>query len=623
MNKKNNWLVAVSALVLLFGLVHSAQAALVALGPPNSSTTSGLAGGIWGFPLWFEDSNNLRLELCLPNAAEIAAGACLAVPPNPGNLIAFPTNFPGESFWFASGALIALPGGGQARLDLAMEAAFLPTVADGNQNAFGRVRFRVDVPPAGGTYTVRHPYGVYTEDVPPGGVINFTEDIGGTGGSFAIALTSNIGPFLRPSLTPGGAPLPLFDGSALRPGALYLIDPAVVDTFVTGAVLPNLNEFRVDGPNIGGVGINTIFTDRFTLQGRLFSGRVPTSLSGVRATYSRPAVGTGFVEVLANSAATAVLTIRDATGDIPTTTMLTDPGTGRFTSRIPITPSTILPASLTVTADNTVSNPLTTPTTLGANLTDLVTVTLAEHDPFTRTLTIQAASSDQVSSPILTATGFGPLVSGKITVNNVISHPGAVTVTSSLGGSGTRDIISVPPVSDLRATYCRPAVGNGLVTVFATSSPTATLTISDPTGRIPATIMDKDPNTGAFFAQIPLIPTGSTTLPAILIITATSPTPGIAPESIGVDLKDVVTITLAEYIPLAKTFSILANSCDVLAPPVLTAVGFGDLSTSGFLTIKNLNAPPSIITVNSSVGGSDSKEVTTGNLRMYLPAILK
>ena len=550
MKKNKNWLVLTLGLVLLFGLGQAAQAALIDLGPPNPSTTSGLSGGIFGYPLWFEDGNNLRLELCLPNAAEIAAGACLAVPPNPGNLIAFPTNFPDESFWFAAGALIALPGGGQARLDLALEAAFLPTVADGNQNAFGRVRFRVDVPPAGGTYTVRHPYGVYTEDVAPGGVINITEDIGGTGGSFAIALTSKIGPFLRPSLTPGGAALPLFDGSALRPGAFYLLNPAVIDTVVTGAVPPNLNVFRVEGPDIGGAGINFIETDRFSLQGRLFSGLVPTSLSGLRATYSRPAVGTGFVEVLANSAATAVLTIRDATGDIPTTTMLTDPGTGRFSARIPTNPTTILPASLTVTADNTVSNPLTTPTTLGADLTDLVTVTSAEHDPFTRTLTIQAASSDEVSPPVLTAVGFGTLVSGKLTVNNVITHPAEITVTSDKGGSGAREIISVDPVSDTRATYCRPAVGNGLVTVFATSSPTASLTINDPTGRIPPTNMDKDPNSGTFFADIPLIPTGSTTLPAGLIITATSPTPGIDPVSIGVDLTDVVTITLAEYVPL-------------------------------------------------------------------------
>ena len=547
------------------------------------------------------------------------------MPPNVGSPIVFPTNWPDESFWFDAGA--ALPAPLNATLVLALEAAFTAATApvfDGEQIVFGRLRYRVDIPVAG-TYIVSTPYGIFTENVTVPGVnaINVSRDIGiGAPGDYTGALLSDIGPFLRASATPGGAPLPFFDGSALRPGALYLLNPAIATTAVTGGTTGNI--FRVDGPagsNIGGVGIDFLETDQFSLQGRVFNGLVPTSLSGVRATYSRPAVGTGFVDVLANSAATATLTIAPA-GQVPATTMLTDPGTGRFSARIPITPSTDLPASLTVTANNT-TNPLNTPTSLGANLTDLVTVTLAEHDPFTRTLTIQAASSDEVTPPVLTATGYGDLVSGRITVSDVISHPDTITVTSSKGGSGTRQIISVDPVSDMRATYCRPAVGNGLVTVFASSSPTAALTVNDPTGRFPTTNMVTNPGSGTFFADIPLVPTGSATLPAGLIITATSPTPGIAPVSVGVDLTDVVTITIAEYVPLSKTLNILATSCDALAPPVLTAVGFGNLdSASGNLTINNVNAPPSVITVNSSVGGSDNKDVTIGNLKRYLPAIM-
>lgn len=612
MKKNKNWLFLALGLVLLFGFGQAAQAVLVALGPPDPNTTSGggTPPGVFGYPLWYQDSNDLRLELCIPNAAELVAGACLAVPPNPGAIV-FPTNFPDELFWFAADAFLPAPADGI--LVLALEAAFAGAVEDGGQISFGRVRYRVTVP-GPGTYTITTPYGVFTEVVPLGEtVINVTRDIGiGGPGVFTGALTSDIGPFLRASATPGGAPLPFFDGSALRPGALYLLNPAIPFTAVTGGTTGNI--FSVVGP-----GFN-FQTDQFTLQGRVFSGNLPTSLSGVRATYSRPAVGTGFVEILANSSTTAVLTTA-AAEQIPATTMLTDPGTGRFSSRVPITPTTILPASLAVTADNSASNPFNTPTTLGANLTDLVTVTLAEHDPFTRTLTIQAASSDEVSPPALTALGFGNLVSGKLTVNNIISHPGAVTVTSAKGGSGTREIISVDPVSGTRATYCRPAVGNGLVTVFANSSPTATLTINDPTGRIPPTNMDTDPNSGIFFADIPLIPTGSSILPAGLIITATSPTPGIAPVSIGVDLVDVVTIAVAEYVPLEKTLTILATSCDALAPPVLTAVGFGNLP-SGYLRLDDVNAPPSVITVNSSAGGSDNKETTIGNLKRYLPAIM-
>ena len=379
----------------------------------------------------------------------------------------------------------------------------------------------------------------------------------------------------------------------------------------------------MDGPagsNLGGVGIDFLQIDRFTLQGRLYNDTVPTPLSGASATYSRPAVGTGFVNVLANSAATAVLTIA-AAGQIPATPMITDPGTGRFSAHIPITQATSLPASLAITADNHLTNPNNSNTTAGANIVDLVSVTVAEHDPFTRTLTIQATSSDEVSPPVLTATGFGNLISGKLTVNNVISHPGVVTVTSSKGGSGTKEIITITPISSSRATYCRPAVGNGAVDVFANATPTAILTVSDPTGKIPTTIMTTDPNSGNFFAKIPI--TSSTILPAVLTLTAdtTATNPGIPPVSIGVDLEDLVTITLAEYDQANKILNIKATSCDALTPPVLTAVGFGNLA-SGNLNVKNVNVPPSVLSVSSSKGGLDTSAVTISSLRRYLPAIM-
>ena len=252
-------------------------------------------------------------------------------------------------------------------------------VTEGAQITFGRLRYRVDVPVAG-TYTITTPYGIFTEEVTTPGIkaINVSRDIGiGGAGVFTGALASDIGPFLRASATPGGAALPLFDGAALRPGAFYLLNPAIPDTFVTGGTIGNI--FRVDGPagsNIGGVGIDFLQTDRFTLQGRLYNGTIPTPLSGARATYSRPAVGTGFVNVLANSAATAVLNIAPA-GQIPATPMISDPGTGRFSAHIPITQATILPASLAITADNHLTNPNNSNTTAGANLVDLVTVTVS------------------------------------------------------------------------------------------------------------------------------------------------------------------------------------------------------------------------------------------------------
>ena len=180
MKKNKNWLALILGLVLLLGLGQAAQAVLVDLGPPDPNTTSGggTPPGVFGYPLWYQDSNDLRLELCLPNAAEIAAGACLAVPPNPGAII-FPTNFPDESFWFDAGAFLPAPADGL--LVLALEAAFTGATApvfDGEQIVFGRLRYRIVVP-GPGTYTVTTPYGVFTEVVPLGEtVINVSRDIG-------------------------------------------------------------------------------------------------------------------------------------------------------------------------------------------------------------------------------------------------------------------------------------------------------------------------------------------------------------------------------------------------------------------------------------------------------------
>jgi len=577
MKKNKNWLVLIFGLVLLLGLGQAAQAILVAPpGPPDPNTTALPPPG-FGVPLWYQDANGLRLELCLPNAAEQAAGACINAPV-PVFPIAFPNNFPDESFWFAAtpnqlvvpanGAL-AVPGKGI--LVLALELAFAQGgVVDGDQIVFSRLRYRIDVPVAG-QYTVTTPYGIFSgpsENVTTPGIaaINVSRDIGVNPGVYTGALFGDIGPFLRPSLTPGGGALGFFTDPLLRPGASYLSPPGAVGP-VTGGTTGNI--FRVDGPagsNFGGTGVDFLQTDQFALQGRVFNGKVPTPLSGALATYRRPAVGTGFVDVSANSAATAIVTIAPA-GQIPATPMLTDPGTGKFAAHIPITQTTILPDFLSVTAVNPSLDPFNSPTTIGPNLMDLVTVTAAEYDPFVLTLTIRAVSSDEVFPPVLTATGFGNLTSGNITVNNVNAPPTTVTVTSSKGGSGTHAVISVPPVSGTRATYCRPAVGNGVVEAFAKSAPTATLTVSDPTGQVPTMTMatspiplvPSDPSYGKFFAQTPI--TGSTILPATLTIKAdnTATNPSIPPVSVGVDLEDLVTITLAEYDPVNKILNIQAN----------------------------------------------------------------
>jgi hypothetical protein len=248
------------AVALLAGVfMQSASAELGRVGPVNPEN---------GFPVWYEDAaaTPLRLELCLDQNA-----FCLTEEPNPAAPIAFPDNFGPEAFWWMAEAPVT-GSGIDGLLVLALEAAFAAEVpAEGQQVAFARIRIRADVPVAG-SYTVTHPFGTLTFNVPnaaPGEVfdgtkaINFTDDVGfgipGRNGTFDLALAGGIGPFLQPSDTPGGAPrAPIEFG-----GNLYLASPGAA-TSVTGSPTGN-NLFSIAGPP------GTASTTTFNVMGKVFT----------------------------------------------------------------------------------------------------------------------------------------------------------------------------------------------------------------------------------------------------------------------------------------------------------------------------------------------------------------
>lgn len=228
----------------------SAGAALGATGPVNPDT---------GFPFWYEDTNGLRLDLCLDGPPNCLAAANELVAPE------------GEAFWFqAEASMPTVPGTSDALLVLATEAAFADAGA-GQESAFDRVRIRANVANAG-TYTVTHPYGTKTFNVAAGDIgpafeINDTVDFGcaapipgvntcadGIPPDFDLAARGSIGPFLTWNtfgLPPaqGGPPLG-FIGDAATPHA------------VTGSPTGN-NFFRIVGP-----GVNAT-TNLFTVQGKV------------------------------------------------------------------------------------------------------------------------------------------------------------------------------------------------------------------------------------------------------------------------------------------------------------------------------------------------------------------
>lgn len=260
------------ATVLVLGLAQTSHALLSAVSTNPDGTARVNPDN--GFPLWYQDGNGTMLQQC----------NFMTVPPSAGQ-----NNDPNcilgegeESFWW-EGDTTVLGQGVDGLLVLGLEAAFFngPNV-EGDQISFGRVRIRADVPVAG-SYTVTHPFGSRTFNVPeilPGPEINFTQDIGGGRLNFTAALGSNIGPFLQ-CVSPA-------------PPAGYLGNANLPCT-VTGSPTGN-NLFRITGP--GGINVSE---NQFFISGKLFTpfairGFVKnpdgTRAAGVTVTLSGAAAGT-------------------------------------------------------------------------------------------------------------------------------------------------------------------------------------------------------------------------------------------------------------------------------------------------------------------------------------------
>lgn len=254
-------------------------AALDAVGPVT---------GPHGFPMYYMDSNDLSLELCLGDESLLTDGWCFfdtfdpADPPADETLGVF-----GEVFWWLGEAQAEpLVEGGRALLVLGLEGTFGgdESVVNGGQISFGRVRVRVDVPVAG-DYTITYPYGtLFFPNVTVADGINFTEDIGATNflnveAGFAGALNSKIGPFLT---WPGYAELPelqvpILDDQGLPTGEFVQYVGNLNTPHVVVGGLNGVNYFRVEGP--GGI---VTETNLFAISGRVFAG---TDADAIAHTY--------------------------------------------------------------------------------------------------------------------------------------------------------------------------------------------------------------------------------------------------------------------------------------------------------------------------------------------------
>ena len=166
-------------------------------------------------------------------------------------------NFPPETlYWMAAADMPTTVG--DAEISMSVAAVFgTDTAQQGQQTLSAALTIRIDTPTVG-TYTVTHPSGVQVFEVAVAGdkAINETSETFGGG-------TSNFNSPLNVALSPIGPTLLEWDINAPLG---YLGNPALPHT-VTGSPF-GTNFFRVEGPDVGGPGIDLIETDLFTVVGK-------------------------------------------------------------------------------------------------------------------------------------------------------------------------------------------------------------------------------------------------------------------------------------------------------------------------------------------------------------------
>ena len=353
----------VLALLLAVGVARPADALLQAAGPIVPAN---------GFPQYYQDASGLTLTQCLDTT-----GVCGIVVPNSLIPLAFPSNFPVEFFFWDATTVMATNSGGQALVNFSMTAGFSANlVAAGDQVVFARMRVRIDNLQAGATYRITHPFGVDSFVALGAGArgINRTVDIGLCPGDFQGALNGRIGPFL------------VWDAAESTPPAGYIGDPNVLHTVVGSPV--GTNFVRIEGPNIGGPGVNLIETNRFALTGKLETAPVPQPVTAERASYTRTPTGNA-IALYVQSVASASLTAESST--IAPTTLAKDPLTGRFFGYLTQAAGATLPSSLTI---RNVADASATPVTVLVG--DQVVISQALYDPLSQRLRVDAASGDTV-----------------------------------------------------------------------------------------------------------------------------------------------------------------------------------------------------------------------------------
>ncbi len=185
------------------------------------------------------------------------------------------------------------------------------------------------------------------------------------------------------------------------------------------------------------------------------------------------------------------------------------------------------------------------------------------------------------------------------------------------------------PLNATRLTYSRSAAGSGQIDAFATSTATTEVRVVDgPTipatsSRIPSAILlDRTAVTDFDIGAVIGIDSTSVVLQDALLLpplvnmsaneTAldTSGLPVTDPTSLNLHLVDFVDIASAVYDPATGILAVTASSADLRTPPTLTLREFGEFTAGQATKLVVTTAPPAVVHVDSSNGGSATAQVS-------------
>src|SRR3989454_1050335 len=405
-----------------------------------------------GYPRWYLDKNGLQLGQCL-DAANPADPCVLAGTfPNPGQPISFPNNFPDEFFYWRTTTTINNIGnvGGRALLVMSTQGGFggaTGTAADGAGAQIVFARYRVRVLPnglvPGATYVVTGPFGVQSFVATATGTINFTVDQGCPLGTplpcnfTSVLPTTNAGPFL--TWDPATPPAPT---------AGFIGDGLLTHT-ITGSP-SNTNFFRIQGPNVGGPGVNVVETNLFVnVIGKIYVrpatsttlnstpnpsvfGQAMTLTATVAPVLTDPLVPTGSVTFKDGATTLGTVTLVNGNASLNASTLTV--GSHSLTAVYNASPNFLGSTSPTVT--QVVNSPTTTslsstphPSVIGQAVT--LTATVSPVPPAVGTPTGTVTFNDGTTS-----LGVVTLVNGSASLTVSTFAVGSHSLTAAYSGGG-------------------------------------------------------------------------------------------------------------------------------------------------------------------------------------------